>query len=132
MTTSRSKISTETSYSREINSLVLVEKDVQLQDNSFFIQLLSLLGGNVRLSVRIDDSELIEQFVSKKEFTLLQDTIREILDTPSKAGIINLAGNKVQILHFENGEIGVGIGKGKYLLEEADAARLREFCVKIM
>ena len=132
MTDSRSKISTETSYSREMNSLVLVEKDKQPQENSFFIQLLSLLGGNVRLSVRIDDNELIEQFVTKKEFTLLQDTIRNIIDTPGKAGIINLGGSKIQMLHFENGEIGVGIGKGKYLLEETDAALLREFCVKVM
>lgn len=132
MTDSRSKISTETSYSREMNSLVLVEKDKQPQENSFFIQLLSLLGGNVRLSVRIDDSELIEQFVTKKEFTLLQDTIRNIIDTPGKAGIINLGGSRIQMLHFENGEIGVGIGKGKYLLEETDAALLREFCVKVM
>lgn len=132
MTDSRSKISTETSYSREMNSLVLVEKDKQPQENSFFIQLLSLLGGNVRLSVRIDDNELIEQFVTKKEFTLLQDTIRNIIDTPGKAGIINLGGSKIQMLHFENGEIGVGIGKGKYLLEETDATLLREFCVKVM
>lgn len=132
MTDSRSKISTETSYSREMNSLILVEKDKQPQENSFFIQLLSLLGGNVRLSVRIDDSELIEQFVTKKEFTLLQDTIRNIIDTPGKAGIINLGGSRIQMLHFENGEIGVGIGKGKYLLEETDAALLREFCVKVM
>lgn len=132
MTDSRSKISTETSYSREMNSLVLVEKDKQPQENSFFIQLLSLLGGNVRLSVRIDDSDLIEQFVTKKEFTLLQDTIRNIIDTPGKAGIINLGGSRIQMLHFENGEIGVGIGKGKYLLEETDAALLREFCVKVM
>lgn len=132
MTTSRSKISTETSYSREMNSLVLVEKDALPQNNSFFIQLLSLLGGSVRLTVRIDDSEMVEQTVTKKEFTLLQDTVRNIIDNPGKAGVITLGGNKIQMLHFENGEIGVGIGKGKYLLEQTDAALLREFCAKSM
>lgn len=131
MTQSRSKISTETSYSREMNSLILVEKDVPPHENSFFIQLLSTLGGSVRLTVRIDDGEIIEQGVTRKEFTILQDTLRDILDTPGKAGIINLGGNRIQVLHFENGEIGVGIGKGKYLLEETDASLLREFCVKI-
>lgn len=131
MTDSRAKITVETSYSREMNSLVLVEKEALPQDNSFFIQLLSITGGAVRLSVRIDDSQFSEQTVTRKEFTLLQDTLRNILDTPGKAGIINLGGNRIQVLHFENGEIGVGIGKGKYLLEETDASLLREFCVKI-
>jgi hypothetical protein len=132
MTDSRAKITVETSYSREMNSLVLVEKEALPQDNSFFIQLLSITGGAVRLSVRIDDSQFSEQTVTRKEFTLLQDTLRNILDTPGKAGIINLGGNKIQLLHFENGEIGVGIGKGKYLLEPTDAILLREFCVKVM
>ncbi len=132
MTDSRAKITVETSYSREMNSLVLVEKDALPQNNPFFIQLLSVLGGNVRLTVRIDDGELTEQSVTKKEFILLQDTVRNILDTPGKAGVITLGGNRVQILHFENGEIGVGIGKGKYLLEQTDAALLREFCAKTM
>ena len=132
MTDSRSKISTETSYSREINSLVLVEKDALPQDNSFFIQILAMNGGNFRLTVRIDDGDIVEQGVTKKEFTSLQDTLTNILDTPGKAGIITLGGSKVQILHFDNGEIGVGIGRGKYLLEETDAALLREFCVKVM
>lgn len=132
MTDSRAKITVETSYSREMNSLVLVEKDALPQDNSFFIQLLSITGGAVRLSVRIEDSQFSEQTVTRKEFTILQDTLRNILDTPGKAGIINLGGNRIQFLHFENGEIGVGIGKGKYLLEETDASLLREFCVKVM
>lgn len=132
MTKSRSKISIETSYSREINSLILVEKDVPPQDNSFFIQILAMLGGTYSFLIRIDEAELDGQGVSKKEFTTLQDNIREILDTPGKATIITLGGNKIQILHFENGEIGFGIGKGKYLLEESDANLLREFCVKVM
>ncbi len=132
MTKSRSKISIETSYSREINSLILVEKDVPPQDNSFFIQILAMLGGTYSFLIRIDEAELDGQGVSKKEFTTLQDNIREILDTPGRATIITLGGNKIQILHFENGEIGFGIGKGKYLLEESDATLLREFCVKVM
>lgn len=132
MTETRSKISIETRYTREINRLILVEKDVPPHENSFFIQILHLFGGNVKLTVRIEDGEMIEQGVTRKEFTILQDTLRNILDTPGKAGIINLGGHKIQILHFENGEIGVGIGKGKYLLEPTDASLLREFCVKVM
>lgn len=132
MTQSRSKIEVETNYSQEINSLVLVEKDTQPQDNSFFIQLSVTLGGAVRLVIRVEDSEIVEVSVSKKEFIILQDTLRNILDNPGKAGIINLGGNKIQILHFENGEIGFGIGQGKYLLEKTDATLLREFCVKSM
>lgn len=132
MTQSRSKIEVETNYSQEINSLVLVEKDTQPQDNSFFIQLSVTLGGAVRLVIRVEDSEIVEVPVTKKEFIILQDTLRNILDNPGKAGIINLGGNKIQILHFENGEIGFGIGQGKYLLEKTDATLLREFCVKSM
>lgn len=132
MTQSRSKIEVETNYSQEINSLVLVEKDAQPQDNSFFIQLSTTLGGAVRLVIRVEDSEIKEVAVTKKEFIILQDTLRNILDNPGKAGIINLGGNKIQILHFDNGEIGFGIGQGKYLLEETDATLLREFCVKPM
>jgi len=132
VTNQRSKIQVETSYSREMNSLILVQKDVPPQDNSFFIQLLTLLSGTVRLTVRIEDGEMTETAVPKKEFAILQDTLRNILDTPGKAGIINLGGNKIQILHFENGEIGFGIGQGKYLLENNDATLLREFCVKLL
>ena len=132
MTQSRSKIEVETNYSQEINSLVLVEKDTQPQDNSFFIQLSVTLGGAVRLVIRVEDSEIVEVSVTKKEFIVLQDTLRNILDNPGKAGIINLGGNKIQILHFDNGEIGFGIGQGKYLLEKTDATLLREFCVKSM
>lgn len=132
MTNSRAKISIETTYSREISSLIMVQKDVLPQNNPFFIQLSHILGGTIRLVVRIDDGDLGEHTVTKKEFTLLQDTLRNILDTPGKAGILNLGGNKIQVLHFENGEIGVGIGQGKYLLEETDANLLRDFCVKVM
>lgn len=130
MTESRSKVSTETSYSAEMNSLILVEKDVPPQDNSFFIQLLSTRGGNIRLTIRVEDSEIVEKSVTKKEFVSLQDTLINILDNPGQARVINLGGNKIQILHFENGEIGMSIGQRKYLLKENDATLLREFCIK--
>lgn len=132
MTESRSKIKVEVVTDNYINSLTLSEKDTLPQDNSFFIQLSYSSSGHFQLAVSVDKSEYSATTITKKEFNLLQDNIREILDTPGKAGIINLNGNKIQILHFNNGEIGWGIGKGKYLLESDDAALLKEFCVKLM
>lgn len=132
MTTTRPKLGVEVMFSKEMNRLTLIQKDVPPQENSFFIQLLSITDGVVRLTVRINDAELTEIEVTRKEFTTLRDTIRQILEIPGKAGIVTLSGNKIQILHFENGEIGFGIGKGKYQLEKDDATLLHEYCAKVM
>lgn len=132
MTDNRCKILVETFYSRETNRLELTKKDVEPQDNTFFIQILCLFGGYNRLTVRVENKEISETTITKRELMLLQDTIRDVLDNPGKAKVINLGGEKIQILHFESGEIGFGIGLGKYLLEETDATLLREFCVKVM
>lgn len=128
----RSKIAVETHYSTYQNSLILTQKGVELIDNSFFFQVLVSQGGSRRLTSRVEDSELTHTEVTTKEFILLQDTIRGVLDEAGKAATIKLGSFNVQIVHFPNGEIGVGIGKGKYLLEKTDAEVLRDFCAQTM
>jgi hypothetical protein len=128
----KSKILVETSYSTEIKSLTLTEKDVPPQDNSFYIQILVLLGGFIRVTTRIDSGELQTVEISRKEFHLLQDGIRETIDTENKTKLLTVGKHKISILHLANGEIGCGIGKKKYLIDESDAALLREFCAKVM
>lgn len=129
--TERSKIAVETVYGN-YTSLTLVEKNVVGLDNSFYFQILVIQGGNKKLTARVETSEIIETAVTNKEFISLQDTIRNVIDEEGKAATIKLGGFPVQIVHFPNGEIGVGIGKGKYLLEQDDMERLRSFCAKLM
>lgn len=129
--TERSKISVETVYGN-YTSLTLVEKNVVGLDNSFYFQILVIQGGNKKLTARVETSEIIETTVTNKEFISLQDTIRNVIDEEGKAATIKLGGFPVQMVHFPNGEIGVGIGKGKYLLEQDDMERLRSFCAKLM
>lgn len=132
MTDNRPTVCVETVYSYEINSLTLTRKDVPPHENPFYIQLIKFAGGHIRLQVKIEDGEFTEVSVGKKEFMLLQDSIREVLDNPGQAKIINLAGNKIHILHFENNEIGFGIGTNKYLLQSDEATLLREFCLRVI
>ena len=132
MTDNRSLLGVETTYSYEVNSLTLVQKDSPPHENPFYIQIVKFTGGDIRLQIRVEDSPMSETVISKKEFLLLQDTIRGILETPGGARIVNMAGNKIQILHFENSEIGFGIGKGKYLLQQNEAELLREFCLRVI
>lgn len=129
--TERSKIAVETVYGN-YTSLTLVEKNVVGLDNSFYFQILVIQGGNKKLTARVETSEIIETAITNKEFISLQDTIRNVIDEEGKAATIKLGGFPVQIVHFPNGEIGVGIGKGKYLLEQDDMERLRSFCAKLM
>ncbi|QPX72088.1 MAG: hypothetical protein M1M20_gp039 [Dompiswa phage TSP7_1] len=129
--TERSKIAVETVYGN-YTSLTLVEKNVVGLDNSFYFQILVIQGGDKKLTARVETSEIIEATVTNKEFISLQDTIRNVIDEEGKAATIKLGGFPVQIVHFPNGEIGVGIGKGKYLLEQDDMERLRSFCAKLM
>ncbi|AOT23330.1 hypothetical protein HOR27_gp224 [Escherichia phage ESCO5] len=129
--TERSKIAVETVYGN-YTSLTLVEKNVVGLDNSFYFQILIIQGGDKKLTARVETSEIIEATVTNKEFISLQDTIRNVIDEEGKAATIKLGGFPVQIVHFPNGEIGVGIGKGKYLLEQDDMERLRSFCAKLM
>lgn len=130
--TERSKVSVETEYSEYLNSLILVEKDVIGLDNSFFFQILIGKGGHRKLFSRVEDSDLSEIEITDKEFISLQDNIRKVIDTAGNAVTIKLDTHSVQFVHFPNGEIGVGIGKGKYLLEKENAELLREFCAKTM
>lgn len=130
--TERLKMEVEVVYSQYQNSLIFSQKDAECFSNPFFFQLLISQGGFKRLVARVEESELIEAEISSKEFISLQDTIRGVIDTAGKAATIKLAGFPVQFVHFPNGEIGVGIGKGKYLLEPDDTERLRTFCAKTM
>lgn len=132
MANTKSKVLVETSYSREINSLTLTEKDVQPQDNSFYIQVLVLLGGFIRVTTRIDGGEIYTTDMTKKEFQLLQDSTRETIDTENKAKLLTLGKSRITMLHSSKGEIGFGIGNKKYLIDETDVTLLREFCVKVM
>lgn len=129
--TERSKIAVETVYGN-FTTLTLSEKNVVGLDNSFYFQVLVIQGGDKRLTARVEDSEITQTTITGREFISLQDNIRNVIDEAGKAATIKLGGFAIQIVHFPNGEIGVGVGKGKYLLEQDDMEKLRTFCAKTM
>lgn len=132
MTDKRPTISVESLYSYEINRIVLSEKGALPHQNRFFIQLAQIRDAGIRLQIRVEDGEYTEIIIPKKDFTLLQDNLREVLTNAGVAKLFNMAGNEIQVLHFEDGEIGFGIGKEKYLLEKEEAELLKEFCVRVI
>ena len=128
MTDTRSRLAVETSYGEFITYLKLTQKNVEPHENPFFIHIIQYKGGLVRLTVRVADGEINEQLIPAKDLAALKESIRQVLVEPGSAKAITMLTDTVQILHFENGEVGVGVGRGKYLVEETDKALLKEFC----
>lgn len=132
MTHNHKKVSVETSYSPEIKNLTLTLKDAQPQDNTFYLQVLCLLGGFIRVTTRVEDGEIRTRDMSRKEFHLLQDGIRETIDATSKTKTISFGDAKMILLRSEGNPLGCAIGNNKYVIDETDVERLREFCAKLM
>lgn len=130
MTDLRSRIAVSTSYSKETSRITLTQKNVPAHENSFYIQVVQYSGGLVRISLRIEDGEIIEQLISESDLNTLKENLLATIEVKGMVRILTILGNKIQTVHFENDEIGIGIGKGKYLLEETDKALLKEFCLQ--
>lgn len=120
----RPRISVEHSH----KSLILVKKDASFHENPFFIQIVDLSPHIAQIAVRVDDGEYVSQEITRKDLDTLLIAIRDVLTNIGTVSVIDLCDNKVHILHFENGEIGVGIGKGKYVLEKDSAEVILTFC----
>lgn len=116
-------------HRKEWKKLILSQQDVLPHENRFFIQILEIPDSSVKVQISVERSEWVSLEMEKEMLSEIKKSILDMLNNPDTGCVIYIAEHKVEFVHFDNGVVGLGIGKGKYLLTEDKIEQLKSFVI---